>query len=267
MVKIIKEKVNNNTEKEEKNMEKQKKNKKGFTLIELLVVIAIIAILAAMLLPALAKARDDARKVVGLNNLKQIGLAMLIYSQDFQGILPTAENGGVWWLPYAVGNYLSLPYQMVNGVPQANFSGSEQQMAKTVLYSPDWRLGWNSRNQWAWLCLYYGCYAPNRYASYFGSMNGSFCPMNEIPYPSKYFYLGDSTGGSQDIAAKGDPITETWWSPAERCMNLCYDNGENLLFFDGHVEYLPWGKIPPVTQAWDPPGPPWGNPTSGNVFN
>ena len=76
------------------------RHRKGFTLIELLVVIAIIAILAAMLLPALQRARAAAREAVDVNNLKQLGLGFMMYLQDNDGYFPPVLNGsslyGAW---------------------------------------------------------------------------------------------------------------------------------------------------------------------------
>jgi len=60
----------------------------GFTLVELLVVIAIIALLIALLLPTLRKAREQANAVVCESNMRQLGMAFLLFAQDHQGHLP-----------------------------------------------------------------------------------------------------------------------------------------------------------------------------------
>jgi prepilin-type N-terminal cleavage/methylation domain-containing protein/prepilin-type processing-associated H-X9-DG protein len=73
--------------------------KRGFTLIELLVVIAIIAILAAILFPVFAKAREKARQSSCLSNIKQIGLAVMQYTQDYDEVFP---GGMGYWTPYMV---------------------------------------------------------------------------------------------------------------------------------------------------------------------
>src|SRR5690554_475488 len=102
---------------------------RAFTLIELLVVIAIIAILAAILFPVFAQAKESAKKASCISNLKQMALACLLYSADYDDVMPPVNNGAlaenVWFGKFVGGVYepnqaLIYPYTKsapLNGCP------------------------------------------------------------------------------------------------------------------------------------------------------
>ncbi len=83
------------------------KKANGFTLIELLVVIAVIAVLMAILMPALTRAKNQARRVTCGNNLKQLGTSLHMYANDYDGKLPLNAGGYWWWdIAYSTTDYI-----------------------------------------------------------------------------------------------------------------------------------------------------------------
>jgi len=136
--------------------------KKKFTLIELLVVVAIIGILAAMIMPALSKAREKGKQATCLSHIKQIGLTTVIYSDDFDTYIPPNEMGQAYnpnetdhnmregATIYGGGHFLTLGYlpsAHVFGCPSNASNGS---LSSYVLDPETVSSGWDAGgNQFA----------------------------------------------------------------------------------------------------------------------
>ncbi len=127
------------------------RSKRGFTLVELLVVIGIIALLISILLPALTRAKDQARTVACASNMRQCAMAMNMYMGDNKGLFPLAYDNGygqsITWFSVLVGqNYLSAPQQdAANDDPSLVTSGSSVLICPStgtgVSHDPDWGSG------------------------------------------------------------------------------------------------------------------------------
>ena len=198
---------------------------RGFTLIELLVVIAIIAILASLMLPALALAKEKARRTQCLNNMRQVAVALLLYEDDYQRLPVSGSH---------------IPDFAIN--PEPSFLKLLRLLLRTdkVYICPSAKPSPYPEET----------PTTNSNTSYYGNAVAMGRKLTDIPHPSNLVFLQETCFGIHvcglrpfkvDLEMDNSHSRYTWWHDNEpgrgELYSVIHSHGGNLIFNDGHAEY------------------------------
>ena len=236
----------------------QRSADKGFTLIELLVVVAIISILALFLLPSLQKAKDAAQASKCLSNLRQMGLAALMYAQDNQE--KTLLCGGALHSSRIVAGNASNQHRSARWLDDLwLYCGRNVQVLECPSQKTLRSTSYQMEAQYGGPRKYWPGYMIN--AGSTGYWTGDSVRLSQVKNPSSKIYFADSSWHTYYQLESWSPTSRPFnagvgaGSTDPQPMSKRHNGGANTVFFDGHAEYSgKWNKVVPATiYAWEAP--------------